>query len=228
MILPHLRPDTRETSLLVERCLKGDENAWSTLVDRYAQLVYSIPHRYGLCDADIDDVVQDVFILLHQQMRSIRDRSRLSAWLITTTHRECWRLGRRRRSDCALHDRWPDSSEPPPEQAERWQREQMVREAMRRLAPRDRWVLEALFLEPGGSGYEAVGGRLGMRHGSIGPTRARCLEKLEQILVELGQEPTVFGSPLNPRALVRRARPAAGGVPSWARPTLRRRRARLR
>jgi RNA polymerase sigma factor (sigma-70 family) len=140
----------RESSHLVERCLKGDASAWNLLVERYGRLVYAIPLRYGMSDADANDVFQEVFTLLHQRMASIRDRSRLSAWLITTTHRECWRVVRSRDRTCGLHDRWADPREPAPALAERWEEQQILREAIERLGPRDRACIQALFIGAAG------------------------------------------------------------------------------
>src|SRR5688572_18349628 len=81
---------------LIERCGRGDQEAWNVIIDRFVRLVYSIPNQYGMCEADADDVFQNVFIALRRQMSTIRDAQRLSAWLSTTAHRECWRIGRTR------------------------------------------------------------------------------------------------------------------------------------
>ena len=51
------------------------------------------------------------------------------------------------------------------------------------LDPRCRRLLTALFLEANAPSYEAIGRRLGMPVGSIGPTRGRCLAKLRLALV---------------------------------------------
>ena len=79
---------------LVRACLAGDEDAWEELVDRYGRLVYSIPRRLGLSAVDADDVFQNVFAALFRRLADLRDQSRLTSWLITTTYRECWRAGK--------------------------------------------------------------------------------------------------------------------------------------
>ena len=58
----------KDDTQLVQACLNGAADAWNELVDRYARLVYSIPRRYRLCEADSDDVFQAVFTQLFQQL----------------------------------------------------------------------------------------------------------------------------------------------------------------
>jgi len=39
---------------LVARCLKGDEQAWADLIDKYKNLIYSIPIKLGMYDDAAD------------------------------------------------------------------------------------------------------------------------------------------------------------------------------
>lgn len=171
---------------LVADCLAGSQSAWERLVDRYGRLVYSIPRRYGFCDADADDVFQSVMTILYRKLDSIRDTDRLASWLISTTHRECYRVGRRAGRDADLDSRITDVGAPADEDAQTWEFRHEVRLALQRLGGRCEELLTALFLAPGDPSYEDIARRLDMKVGSIGPTRARCFEKLEKILVEMG------------------------------------------
>lgn len=175
---------------LVRSCLAGDNVAWEELVDRYGRLVYAIPRRMGLSESDVQDVFQNVFVTLLRHLGNLRDQTRLSAWLITTTRRESWRLGRERGRHVAseLNEMIVDDAPPLLEDVVRWEREQAVRQSMRRLDDRCRELLTCLYLEPGTQSYEAIAERLNMPVGSIGPTRARCFKKLDAFLRELGIE----------------------------------------
>ncbi len=186
--LPPARAPAVSDAEVIEACLGGDESAWGELIGRYGRLVYSIPRRYRFADSDADDVFQSVFAILHQKMGTIRDRDRLAAWLIRTTHRECYRIGRRSESYADLDEMIADVGEPAQEQADRWERQHLVRQALRRLGGPCEELLSALFLSPEPS-YDDVARRLGIKVGSIGPTRARCFAKLEKILREMGVEP---------------------------------------
>ncbi len=173
---------------LVQACIEGDEGAWDELIARYGRLVYSIPLRSGLSRDDADDVFQNVCAIVLRDLHTLRDHTRLSSWLITTTHRECWRLRKRSRIYTALDNTFVDRNAPPPEDILQWEREQ-VREAVWRLNDRCRALLTALFFDPDEPTYEEVADRLGVPIGSIGPTRARCFKKLEGMLIEMGFEP---------------------------------------
>jgi len=77
---------------LVTRASGGDQGAWHELVDRYAPLVYTICTRYRLSNHDIEDVGQNVWLLLVEQLGKLREPAALPGWLATTTARECLRV----------------------------------------------------------------------------------------------------------------------------------------
>lgn len=175
---------------LVERSLAGEQRAWRELVDRYKRLVYSIPRRYRLPDDQCDDVFQAVFATLLKNLGKVRDAGSLPKWMITTTHRECWRLARQLKAARATggidESTAPlDPSAPPEEQAAAWERQHLVDRALTRLGGRCERLLRAIFLDPTRPSYTAISARLGMPLGSIGPVRARCLAKLLALLPDL-------------------------------------------
>jgi RNA polymerase sigma factor (sigma-70 family) len=178
------RPE-RTDRQLVDACLEGDAQAWDELVERYGRLVYSVPRRLGLPDAEADDVFQIVFGIVLRRLETLRDVDRLSAWLLRTTFREAWRIVRRQRP-AALPDELPAAGEPSEAQLEAWERQHLVRRALALVDARCRALLEALFFEQPPPSYHQIAARLDMRVGSIGPTRARCFQKLEVLLNQLG------------------------------------------
>jgi RNA polymerase sigma factor (sigma-70 family) len=188
----------RNDPALIEACLRGDRAAWDLLVERYSRLVWSIPRKYGLAASDAEDVHQTVFATLIHHLGELRDRERLSSWLITTATRECWRLRRsaqRRRvsqGDEALEST-PEIPLPETDLVD--EERQLVREAMERLNARCRDLLHILFAMPEEPHYPQVAEQLDMPIGSIGPTRARCLAKLEAILRSLGVRGSAEASP---------------------------------
>ena len=170
---------------LVARCLDGDRDAWTALVERYARLVWSIARKHGLSDADAEDMHQTTFASLIHHLGSLRDHARLSSWLITTAKRECWRL--RKQATVQTNDVADLELEMEPDaDYERLERQQLVREGMERLSARCRELLTALFAAVGEPSYPELAKQFGMPVGSIGPTRARCLSKLAGLLRGLG------------------------------------------
>ncbi len=169
---------------LVEACLDGDQDAWAELVSRYGRLVLAIPHHYGFAEHDAHDVFQTVFATLVVQLPRLRDHASLAKWLITTTHRTAWRHRRAHAREISLDDVPLETAEAPSDVAMRWERQQTVRTALRRLGGRCEQLLTALYLDESSPGYDEVALRLDIPRGSIGPTRRRCLAKLLALLRE--------------------------------------------
>lgn len=82
-----------------------------------------------------------------------------------------------------------DVSAPDDDALLRWERQHLIREALKRLGGRCETLLSELFLGKTEGSYDAVAERLGIPVGSIGPTRARCLKKLEELLLSMGYQP---------------------------------------
>jgi RNA polymerase sigma factor (sigma-70 family) len=183
---------------LVRRCRDGQQAAWSTLVRRFQRLVYTVPRRAGLSEAQAADVFQTTYARLFENIDRIDDASRVRAWLVTTARRETLRLLKEgsRIVDLAgarTGDEDGGSSEDPLEQIadtaplpdallDDLQQQHRVREALDRLDPRSRQLLELLFLQEEPLPYGEIAARLGIAEGSIGPTRARALEKLRKLM----------------------------------------------
>jgi RNA polymerase sigma factor (sigma-70 family) len=173
---------------LIQGCLRGDEQAWSDLVARYSHLIYSVARRTGLSPEDSDDVTQTVFTIVLRRLEALQDQTRLSSWLITTTYRESWRVARQAPGHEGLPDPalLVDDGARPETAVLAWEEAHEVHLALSRIDDRCRELLTALFLDPAPPSYEEIADRLGMRVGSIGPTRARCFRKLAAELTAIG------------------------------------------
>jgi len=76
--------ESRDEDSLVSAARDGDRAAFGCLDDRYASMVHGIllarvPPR------EVDDLVQEVFLLALRQLHALRDVSRFGAWLGTIT-----------------------------------------------------------------------------------------------------------------------------------------------
>ena len=114
----------------------------------------------------------------------LREPAALPGWLATTTQRECMRaLRASRRHD---HAELPDEQLPPDPDAEMIEEEILAaeREAAVRAAfaelPRSCRELLAMLIGDQQHSYADISATLGIRVGSIGPMRARCLDRLRQ------------------------------------------------
>lgn len=171
---------------LVARCIDGEARAWEALVRRHERLVYSIGRSYRLADEDMGDVFQDVFTALLKGLPRLRDGRTLVRWLSSTTERIARTTAMKRRREAAREDRdeltvanLEDSGEAVGEDLERIERQHQVRLAMGGVSDRCKRLLEALYYEDPTPSYAELSQRLGVPVGSLGPTRARCMERLK-------------------------------------------------
>ena len=177
---------------LVRRCLRGDEDAWAALIDKYKRLIYSIPIRYRASPDDAADIFQAVCLDLFEELPRLRKVESLRSWLITVAVRKCLhrkeRQTRRREADLESFDeeQMTPGQGSVPDFAEELEREQMLREATSRLPPRCRELIDLLFRREPAVPYEEVARRLGLATGSIGFIRGRCLKRLQRILADMG------------------------------------------
>jgi RNA polymerase sigma factor (sigma-70 family) len=178
---------------LIAACINGESWAWDALVDRYRRLVFSLALRTGLGHEDAADVFQMVFTVLLENLHNLRTPQGLAAWLITTTKRTSWRVMHRRQR--ALTENEEGAATASAAQAgpgaERWQEgrwvdQALVRDALTRLGERCRRLLWLLYYDRSEPSYAEISRRLKVPLGSIGPTRARCLQKMRQALNALG------------------------------------------
>ena len=180
---------------LLERCRADDPAAWDLLVARYRRLVWSVILKHRLRDETREDIFQQAFSALVEHLDSVREEGALAAWLTTTTKRLCWQASERGRRDAARETALErddgtrtDPADTRQDDADfaRLTERQLVRDGLERLGGKCRELLEALFGSAGEPNYALLAERLGIRVGSIGPTRARCLEKLAGVLEGLG------------------------------------------
>jgi RNA polymerase sigma factor (sigma-70 family) len=162
------------------------------LVERYSRLIYSIALKSGLDEDDSADVVQNVFTIVLRRLETLQQTERFSAWLITTSHRESWRVSRLRRAvPVPLSDDVPEPPDPAPDADTEtlvtdWEQAALVHQALDRLGERCRRLIDALFLQDERASYESISETFGIALGSIGPIRARCLKQLRRHLDEMG------------------------------------------
>jgi len=70
-----------ESRALVDRILEGDKNAFKQLVDNYQRLVSHIVFRLIKDRQDREDICQDVFVKVYQNLGRFRFESKLSTWI---------------------------------------------------------------------------------------------------------------------------------------------------
>lgn len=178
-----MRDDPSVVALVV-RATEGDQRAWNEIVERFAPLVYAICTRYRLGSHDIEDVGQTVWLLLVEHLDKLREPAALPGWLATTTTRECLRVVK-----AASRSEWHGSGQDDSlqfvddraidEEILMAERNAVLRELFAELPVRCQQLLSMLMSDPPDS-YATIHEALGIPIGSIGPQRARCLDKLRR------------------------------------------------
>ena len=171
---------TRVDIGLIDRCIKGDQTAWKELVTRYQRLVYSISYTICPYSEDVSDIFQQVWFELYQHLGDLRNAEALPAWLITVTRRRAYAIMQSRRGSEPLDDEIPDLSE----RLKQIEHEHTLERIMGQMPDRCRRLIEFLYFDTNEPTYAQIADAMGMPEASIGPTRARCLEKLRKLLGE--------------------------------------------
>ena len=159
-------------------------------MERYKNLVYSVPLKYGVPHQDAADIFQAVWIELFNELPRLREAAALQGWLIRVAAHKCYHWKRERQPDEQLEveeiESRQDGDRITPDLMAELEREQMLRDAIGALAPRCREMIELLFFEHPPLRYVEVARRLRLAPGSIGFIRGRCLKRLKQALEEKG------------------------------------------
>jgi RNA polymerase sigma factor (sigma-70 family) len=172
---------TADVATLVHRAADGEAQAWGELVEQFSALVWSIARGYGLDSADAADVSQTSWLRLAENLHRLNDPDHVGAWLATTARREALRVVRRGQrlipSGVDFDSRISPESAQPEEPILRRERREAISSAFRRLPALCQTLLRMLMVDPAPS-YTEVSEVLEMPIGSIGPRRARCLDRL--------------------------------------------------
>ena len=175
---------------LVQGCLQGNEAAWSALVDKYKNLIFSIPIKYGFSTDDSAEIFQSVCVELLTELPKLRNPKALPKWIMQVTSHRCFHHKRRAQRTENRDMASEFIEQPAPERADailkEAEEEQILRQALLSLPPRCRELIHMLFFEEPARPYDAIASQLGLATGSIGFIRQRCLERLRKRLTEAG------------------------------------------
>jgi len=176
---------------LVSECLNGNQEAWSALIDKYKNLIYSVPIKLRMYD-DAPDIFQAVCLDLLAGLKQVREPRALPKWLMQATYHKCLQFRRKAENNVSLTNEAGEelpliSEQPLPERMmAELEKEQMVRDTISQLNARCAEMVRLLFYENPPRPYQEVARKLDIATGSIGFIRGRCLKKLKKQLEELG------------------------------------------
>ena len=174
------RPDSE----LVAACLRGEAAAWEALLARYQGLIFHVALRMGFDQADADDLYQNVSLKLCLHLKELRETERLAGWIAQVARQEGLRLLRRKPTAALDEAKEVADTIRPEDELLLVERAHVLRQALTHLPEKCRTLLGLLYAEEQ-TPYAEVAQALGIPLGSIGPQRARCLERLKKKWEEL-------------------------------------------
>jgi RNA polymerase sigma factor (sigma-70 family) len=193
---------TTRVSLLIRVRDPQDEAAWSEFVEVYAPLVYRYARRYGLQDADADDVTQEVLRTTVRTMPAFDydpRRGRFRGWLRTVTvnhvrdHKSRGQSREQGSGDTGVHRFLQEQSGQNETDEEFWEREyreRLFQWAAERVRVQFREASWRAFEETTVNGRPAaeVAEVLGLSVGAVYIAKSRVLAKLkEEVENRLGE-----------------------------------------
>lgn len=173
--------DSPELLALISRAAKGDEDAFSTLMERYEKLVFNLAYQYTQNREDAADVSQEVFLKLWRTLPSFRGESSFTTWLFRITQNSALDLLRKRAGSATVSltvegddgeedGRERDLADPtvghdPAAAAEQKERASAIRAAIASLRADHREIL--VLREMRGFSYTEIAEMLGLELGTV-------------------------------------------------------------
>ncbi len=189
--------NNRRLRELVQQCLLGDEDAWDKTVEVITPVILSICRSMRLSRDESLDIFGQVCYLLLKNLENLKSPDKLLSYVATTTRREILATRRKAQTleefkNSGLSTAVPQAESDPETSAERAQNLEILVAALLRLPEPESRLIWHLFLDENEPTYEEISELLGRPVSSIGPTRARILEKLRKILRKMGYRFGVF------------------------------------
>ncbi len=149
---PHLALAAADVDVLVARAQRGDRWAFTELFRRHRTDVSRLVYRMMGPSADMEDIVQEVFLQVHRSIGEFRGQAKFSTWLHRVTVNVVLMARRAARSRPVLTGETPTEYEPdaglaPDEDAMRRRRIDAFRRLLDRLPEKKRTVFELHELE---------------------------------------------------------------------------------
>lgn len=179
-----------EDSELIRQVLNGNANAFKFLVLKHQKLVMHIAGRIVQQQEDLEDICQDVFIKVFNQLKKFRNESRLSTWIATIAYNTSvtyYRKKNRQKTDPSDDLSRISLSEPSPGIASGRFEEEEIRQYLliliEELPLHYRTVLTLFHLEE--FSYNEIGQITGMPEGTIKSYLSRARKLLKDKIDEV-------------------------------------------
>jgi RNA polymerase sigma-70 factor (ECF subfamily) len=170
---------------IIRRCLEGDGNVFSLLVEKYQNAVYGLCYHIVGNFADAQDLTQESFIQAYLDLAQIKTPSKFAGWLYRVTVNVCkmWLRNQREANNLPLDTLAQASEELVDTRSleERAEAEEMrisIREAISSLSEKSRLVVTLYYID--GLSYDEIGNFLGLSESTIKSRLHRGRKQLKE------------------------------------------------
>jgi RNA polymerase sigma-70 factor (ECF subfamily) len=176
---------------MVERCLQGDDAAWEMVVNSYAKRIYNLSYRYTSRRDEAEDLTQEIFIRVYQNLKSFRaDSGSFQSWIMKVGRNliiDHYRRTRRYQQAAGTEEmeamNLRDDKVPNPQRSvEQSEASLFLSEGLQALSPE---LKEAIILRDlEGMAYLEIAGLLGIPEGTVKSRINRARLELAKLLVK--------------------------------------------
>jgi RNA polymerase sigma-70 factor, ECF subfamily len=176
---------------MVERCLQGDDAAWEMVVNSYAKRIYNLSYRYTSRRDEAEDLTQEIFIRVYQNLKSFRsDSGSFQSWIMRVGRNliiDHYRRTRRFQQAAGTEEmegmNLRDDKVPSPQRSvEQSEASLFLSEGLQALSPE---LKEAIILRDlEGMAYQEIAGLLGIPEGTVKSRINRARLELAKLLVK--------------------------------------------
>ena len=170
-----------EDGELVALAIRGNPDAFATLVERYDRAVYHLAYRTLHDVEEARDVAQEAFFKAYRSLRTFKPGAKFSTWIFAITYHACCdRLNRRKRYSSEEMPERADTGPGPEQQAIALDEAQRLRAAIDALPEKYRAVITLYHLQ--GRQYEEIAQVLDLPMGTVKTHLFRAKEQLRRLL----------------------------------------------
>lgn len=172
---------------LIEKILRGEQQLFAVLVERYQNMIFSVAFRFANNREDAEELAQSAFVKAYQNLANYRGDAKFSTWLYTVVNSICLTFLRKRKLEVhsldneKVFERADNlDSGMRANQVETKSKVQMVQQAIGMLAPDDAQVL-TLFYQ-GEQSLEEIGKIMGIDPNTAKVKLHRARQRLKTTL----------------------------------------------
>ncbi len=178
---------------IIRRCLEGDGNAFSILVEKYQNAVYGLCYHMAGNFADAQDLTQETFVRAYLELVKVREPTRFASWLYRITVNVCkmWLRDRKGTDDVPLaavaqtEEEFADGNSPA-EHAEAEELRLSITEAIASLSEKNRLAITLYYID--GLSYGEIGDFLSVSPSAVKSRLHRARKELKEELITMVED----------------------------------------